>query len=381
MRIAYLATSMKLGGAEVQALSLAQQMRARGHEAIFISLVPVGPIVDEAKKVGVPAQSLGMRPGIPDPRAMLRLARILRAWKPDVLHSHMVHANLLARVVRPLTRIPVLISTVHNIDEGGALRMTGYRLTHGLADLTTIISQAAAERYVRIKAVPEGELRVIPNGVDTTSFSYRPEWRSALRAELGLGDEFLWLAVGRFEAAKDYPNMLTSFSKILTQHPRSVLAVAGGGAGKPAMEEMAEKLGLKQSVRFLGLRRDVPGLMSAADGYVMSSAWEGLPMVLLEAASSCLPVVATDVGGNKEVVLEGENGFLVPPRNSDALASTMMRLMALPTAERRSLGARGRAYVCEHYSLGRIVDTWEGIYRELLIADGREKSPGSGGQR
>jgi glycosyltransferase involved in cell wall biosynthesis len=92
-------------------------------------------------------------------------------------------------------------------------------------------------------------------------------------------------------------------------------------------------------------------------------------------------VVATDVGGNKEVVLEGENGFLVPPRNSDALASTMMRLMALPTAERKSLGARGRAYVCEHYGLGRIVDTWEGIYRELLIADGREKSPGSGGQR
>jgi glycosyltransferase involved in cell wall biosynthesis len=381
MRIAYLATSMKLGGAEVQALSLAQQMRARGHEAIFISLVPVGPIVDEAKRVGVPAQSLGMRPGIPDPRAMLRLARILRSWKPDVLHSHMVHANLLARVVRPLTRIPVLISTVHNIDEGGALRMGGYRLTHSLADLTTIISHAAAERYVRIKAVPQGELRVIPNGVDTTSFSHRPEWRTAIRAGLGITDEFLWLAVGRFESAKDYPNMLAAFSKVLPKHPKTVLAIAGGGPGKEVMEQLAAELGLGEAVRFLGLRRDVPGLMSAADGYVMSSAWEGLPMVLLEAASSCLPVVATDVGGNKEVVLDGESGFLVPSRNSDALANTMVRLMELSVPERKTMGARGRAYVCEHYGLARIVDTWETIYRELLTGAGREKSPGAGGQR
>jgi glycosyltransferase involved in cell wall biosynthesis len=175
--------------------------------------------------------------------------------------------------------------------------------------------------------------------------------------------------------------MLAAFSKILPKHPKTVLAIAGGGPGKEAMEQLAVELGLGEAVRFLGLRRDVPGLMSAADGYVMSSAWEGLPMVLLEAASSCLPVVATDVGGNKEIVLDGENGFLVPSQNSDALANTMVRLMELSVAERKTMGARGRAYVCEHYGLARIVDTWETIYRELLTGAGREKSPGAGGQR
>jgi glycosyltransferase involved in cell wall biosynthesis len=355
-----------VGGAEVQVLALADRLRARGHETIIISLIPAGPLDAEAKKLGIPTHSLGMRPGIPDPRALLRLARELRAWRPDILHSHMVHANLLARLVRPLTRVPVLICTVHNMDEGGAIRMGAYRLTNRLADLTTIISHAAAERFVRIGAIPRDRLRVLPNGVDTSRFRPRPELRGALRKELGVGDEFLWLAVGRFEPAKDYPNLLSAFADVVAHRPRAVLALAGRGMLQEAMERKAESLGIKGQVRFLGLRRDVPELMSAADAYVMSSAWEGLPMVLLEAASSGLPIVATDVGGNREVVVDGENGLLVPARDAAALGLAMRRAMGTSSAGLQTMGERGRARALERYSLARVVDTWETTYRELL---------------
>jgi glycosyltransferase involved in cell wall biosynthesis len=380
VRIAFLATSTLMGGAEVQVLTLAAQLRERGHEMNIISLIPAGPLDAEARKLGISTSSLGMRPGIPDPRGLLRLARELRAWRPDVLHSHMVHANLLARVVRPLTRIPVLICTVHSMDEGGALRMAAYRLTNRLADLTTIISHAAADRFVRIGAIPRDRLRVLPNGVDTTRFRPRPDLRAAVRRELGVGDKFLWLAVGRLDPAKDYPNLLSAFAQVVAHRPPTMLALVGGGGLQEAMERKAESLGVQALVRCLGLRMDVPELMSAADAYVMSSAWEGLPMVLLEAASSGLPIVATDVGGNKEIVVDGETGLLVPPRDATALASAMRRTMEMPRAELQAMGERGRAQVTGHYSLSRIVDTWEATYRELLGAHSVGRLA-SGGQR
>jgi glycosyltransferase involved in cell wall biosynthesis len=115
--------------------------------------------------------------------------------------------------------------------------------------------------------------------------------------------------------------------------------------------------------------------MSSADGYVMSSAWEGMPMVLLEAGAAALPIVATRVGGNQEVVGDGETGYLAPPRDPVALAAAMQRLMSLSGAERRSMGARGRDHVRTHYGLQRVAEQWEALYRELLARKGMQLSP------
>jgi glycosyltransferase involved in cell wall biosynthesis len=110
--------------------------------------------------------------------------------------------------------------------------------------------------------------------------------------------------------------------------------------------------------------------MSAADGYVMSSAWEGMPMVLLEAAAAGLPIVSTAVGGNREVVADEESGFLVPPRDSDALARGMARLSALSAPELRAMGERGRERVRTRYGLARVADRWEALYLEMLARKG-----------
>jgi glycosyltransferase involved in cell wall biosynthesis len=376
MRILFLSTSMGMGGADSQLLSAAHGMRSRGHEVRIVSLTQLGPMGLEAQRAGIPTESLDMRRGVPDPRGLVRLVRLVRAWRPDVLHSHMVHANLMARALRLITPVPVMVSTIHNIYEGGRLRMAAYRLTNTLVDHVTIVSQAAADRFVRERIVPESLLTVIPNGVDTEQFRRIPRGVGhSLRQSLGLEGKFVWLAVGRFEIAKDYPNMLRGFARVHERFPQATLLLVGRGSLQSETERLAQSLGLGSGVRFLGVRDDVVQVMSAADGYVMSSAWEGMPMVLLEAAAAGLPIVTTRVGGNHEVVRDGESGFVVPPRDHEALGRAMLQLMELSETERRSMGDRGREVIRAHYGLNRVVERWEELYRDVLARKGLTLAP------
>ena len=376
MRVLFLSTSMGMGGADKLLLTAAQEMRSRGHEVLIASLTPLGPMGLEARSMGIPTESLEMRRGFPDPRGLVRVVHLTRSWRPDVVHSHMIHANLMARALRLPVPLPALISTIHNIYEGGPAWMAAYRLTNSLVDQMTIVSQAAADRFVTESIIPKGLLRVLPNGLDITPFQNVPAGaRESLRRSMGLDGEFAWLAVGRFEVAKDYPNMLRAFAKVRELDDRAVLLLVGHGSLQDEAESLSRDLGLASTVRFLGVRNDVPELMSAADGYVLSSAWEGMPIVLLEAAAAGLPIVATVAGGNHEVVSDELSGFLVPPRDSNALSRAMLRLMGLPEAQRRGMGERGRENIRIHHGLTRMVDQWEDLYREVLTRNGLALAP------
>jgi glycosyltransferase involved in cell wall biosynthesis len=371
MRVMFLSTSMGMGGADKQLLSAAQLMHAQGHDVCIVSLTELGPMGLEARSQGIRTESLDMRRGVPDPRGLVRLIRLVRAWKPDVLHSHMVHANLMARAVRLFARVPVMVSTIHNIYEGGPLWMAAYRISNGLVDHMTIISEAAANRFVNERIVPRELLTCVPNGVDTDRFrQVAPGTREALRSSIGVNDRFVWLAVGRFEIAKDYPNMLHAFAQVCQRDSNAVLLLVGHGSLQQETESLARSLGLADRIHFLGVRSDVPEIMAAADGYVMSSAWEGMPIALLEAAAAGLPIVATRVGGNHEVVRDGESGFLVPPRDHEALGQAMLRLMEQAPERRRAMGECGREHVRVHYGLGRVVERWQDLYRQVSVRKG-----------
>jgi len=369
-RLIFLVTGLAYGGAETQVVQLAKGLKSRGWDVKVVSVTCPRAYVEELQRQGIPVASLGITAKVPDPRPLVRLYRLVRCWRPQIVHAHMVHANLLARIVRPLAPIPVLICTAHNIDEGGRLREILYRLTDPLCDLTTQVSRAGLDRYVRIGAVPARKIRFIPNGIDTARFRPDAETRHVLRQELGVADTFLWLAVGRFDPQKDYPNLLRALAQVARESPEAVLLIAGDGPLRPAMEDLARKMGLGERLRFLGIRRDVPALMNAADAYVMSSAWEGMPMVLLEASATGLPIVATDVGGNREVVLHNKTGFLVPPKDSHALAQAMLRLMDMPEEERQAMGKAAREHIEANFSLDQVVARWEALYRELLAKKG-----------
>lgn len=337
---------------------------SRGWEPKVVSMTSGGPLQADFESLGIPVFTLDMRRGVPDPRGIVRLVHLLRRDCPAVLHTHMVHANLLGRICRAFAPVPVVVSTAHNMNEGGRWREWAYRATDSLADLTTNVSEAAAARYIRIGAVPARKLKMVPNGVQLEDFRPNAGSRATLRAEIGMGHQFVWLAVGRLDTPKDYPNLLTAMARLRKEH--HVLLIAGDGPLRQPIERLAVELGISEKVRFLSIRKDIPQLMAAADAYVMSSAWEGLPMVLLEAAASALPIVTTAVGGNNEIVHDEVNGFLVPASNSEALAGAMQRMEHLPSESRLSMGLAGRDHVAKHYSLSAVVDQWEEIYRSLL---------------
>jgi len=365
MKVLLLITGLGYGGAETQLVRVATRLKTRGWEVRVVSLIPPRAYVEELEVAGIPVFSLGIRRKLPDLRPILRLARLIREWRPHIVHSHMVHANLLARLARLLVPFPVLVCSARNIREGNRLRELLYRLTDPLCDLTTQVCQAGLERYVRIGAVPRHKIRYIPNGVDIKRFEPNPEDRLKTRRELEV-DGFVWLAVGRFDPQKDYPTLLRAFVKVAHKHSNTVLLIAGDGPLRKTMEGMARELGIEKYVRFLGTRQDIPQLMNAADAYVMSSAWEGMANVLLEASATGLPIVTTDVGGNREVILHNKTGFLMPPKDPHALAQAMLHLMGMPEEERQAMGKAAREYVEANFSLDQVVAQWEALYRELL---------------
>ena len=317
---------------------------------------------------GLEVVSLDLTRGVPDPRGVFRLAGIVRRFRPDVVHSHMFHANLLARVVRLLVPMPVLICTAHSIDEGGRFRMLLYRLTDRLCDFTTQVSEAGRARYLSIGAARKAALTVVPNGIDVAAYRVDAATRQEVRQREGLDRAFAWIAVGRLERAKDYPNLLAAFRLVVDAGiGDAALLIVGDGPLRNSLLEQAGRLELSRSVRFLGERLDVARWLCAADALVLSSAWEGFGLAVGEAQLAGLPVVATDCGGPREVLAPGA-GSLVPPGVPQALAEAMIGVMKASAAARRDMGERGRRHVASRFSLERIVEQWAALYTKEIAA-------------
>jgi glycosyltransferase involved in cell wall biosynthesis len=276
----------------------------------------------------------------------------------------MFHANVLARLMRVVLPIPRVIGTLHSVAESGKssdaihTRDRVYRVTDPLADLTVAVSRAVADRHAGAGAVSPGKLKVVPNGVDANRFRPDAAARVRLRAEFGVAEQFLWLAAGRLNWKKDYPTLLAAMERT----PGGILWIAGEGPLESELREHARPLDTR--VRFLGARDDLPALMNAADGLALSSVVEGMPMVLLEAASTGLPCVATRAGGSAEVVVDGDTGFLVNCGDPEAFAGGMARLAGMTAAARAAMGRAARERILQCFDIRLIVAEWEAVYLE-----------------
>jgi glycosyltransferase involved in cell wall biosynthesis len=369
-RILMVVTNLTFGGAETQVVRLATEFKNRNWQVCIASMVEPDAFVGQLEKQGIHVHVLAMRRGLPDPRAIARLRSLVKRFSPDVVHCHMFHANILGRVTRLFCRMPALICTIHNLREtserGGP---TGYkeflyRLTDRLASRTTIICRAAFDRHVRVGAVPRNRLHLIPNGVDTDFFLPSEELRLRTRKALGVDSKFVWLAVGRLVSQKDYPNLFRALAEL--DHKQFVVLIAGNGPLELELRDQCARLGLDTCVQFCGAREDILPLYNAADSFVMSSEFEGLSVALLEAASMGLPAVATDTGGNAEIVKDGSTGYVIPPNNHTALGQAMQRIMTLPVERRKSMGDAARHYCTQHYRTTRVVDQWRELYAGCL---------------
>jgi glycosyltransferase involved in cell wall biosynthesis len=354
----------RIGGAERQVILLAMGLRARGWRVTVVALSGSGgEPAAEFQASGVQFATLQMRKGLADPRGWWRMNRWIRCEQPEILHAHLPHAAWMARWSRLAAPVRVLIDTIHTSATGTVGRCLGYRWSRWLPDRVTAVGEGVRQAYLAAGMLTSNQVVVLPNGVDIEVWRPDAAASEARRQKLGLEGRFLWFAAGRLDPVKDYSTMLQAFAQTPID---SELVIAGSGPMEAELQNLAASLQVKNRVRFLGFEPDVRRWMQTADGFVLSSRWEGLPMGLLEAAACGLPAVGTDVSGTRDVIVDGETGWLAPAGSSVLLANKMKRLMQASPQQRRVMGEGARQRVVEQYSLSAILDRWEALYKELL---------------
>lgn len=361
LRILVITTGLRLGGAEQQIAALARAFVELGNSVAIVSLTE-GQEID--LPAGIPITELGMRKTPLSMLAALRKTRqVVRQWRPDVIHSHMVHGNLFARALTRTGRMPPVVCSAHSAREGGTLRTLAYRLTDRWCALTTHVSEAGRQAMVESGAAPAQRVIVMPNGIDTTRFRPDDAVRERARRDLGLDAEaILVLNVGRLVSEKDQATLIEAFRLVAKAVPNARLVIAGEGPLRPTLQDRIVQGGLATLATLAGARSDIPDLLRAADVFALSSRIEGMPLAVGEALATGLPVVATAAAGVAE--LAGDTATITPIGDAAALASALEKaIRQLPGTQAQR--DRRRQQIVSRFDVSAVARQWLVNYRQL----------------
>ena len=298
-------------------------------------------------------------------RFLFKLCWVIYRQRIDLIHVNSYVPGNYARLAAALMQVPIVIDHWHGFSRFSRKRRFICRFLARFTDLSLAVSQGVKDYLVQeIGLVPE-KIRVVANGVDIAAIdAARPG--DEMRRELGLpADAPVIGLVGRLDHwGKGHKELFAAMARLTARYPVQALIV-GGGRREAEIKQAAIDLGLADAVHFLGSRRDVPDLLHAMDIFVLPSYSEGLSLALMEAMAAGLAVVASAVGGNPELVADAETGLLIPPKDAEALAVALERLLADPT-EAKAMGEKARQRVEENYSLDRLGREINEIYGELV---------------
>lgn len=312
-----------------------------------------------------------------DVLAALHLYRLLRQLKCDILHTHTSKAALLGGIIGMAARVPVRVNTAHNL---GCLALPqavlrGLFWLYDKCLFTTMqgiitVSSRIRDRIVQMRVLPDSKAFAIPNGINPQPFTPNPQLRNAMRAELGIGEDELAIGcVARLVWFKGLDSLVAALPQV-TAARKVRCWIVGEGPLKQALQEQAAQLGVADKLCFLGERSDIPALLNAFDVFVLPSVSEGMPITILEAMAAAKPVVATDVGGVGEMFEPGISGLLVPPRQPQALADALNRLLADDTF-RAQVATAARARIDTYFTQQTMVAATDRLYRHLLLSRGK----------
>ncbi|MFN4282898.1 MAG: glycosyltransferase [Alphaproteobacteria bacterium] len=382
LKILHVITGLSTGGAEMMLVKLLANLPADETRHVVVSLTGGGPLADRIAALGVPVVQLGMnRPGFARLPALaagfLRLRRLIRAERPDLVQAWMYHANLVAGLAALGFRAPPVIWGIRQSDldpkisKPATIRVAklGGLLSRALSDTILCCSEVARVAHERIGYDP-ARMVVIPNGFDLGEFKPDAAARAALRRELNLPDAAPLVGlIARFDSQKDHRGFLAAAAQARRAVPDAHFLLCGGGvdAANRQLAGWIDDFDLGTRCRLLGARADMPAVTAALDIAVSSSAFgEGFPNVLGEAMACGVPCVATDVGDSRMIV--GQAGRVVGPRDPAALADAIVDLLRLPADARAALGAEARARVAERFEIGVIARRYLALYRDTLAA-------------
>ena len=349
LNVAHVTLGLDMGGAEKLLGEFARHTDRRRFAPRDVSLSPRGVLAAEIDATGCPVTCLDAAAGF-RPRLFGQLARLFRDWRIDVVHTHDERPHIYGTVAALLAGVPRVIHTRH----GQRLNLTGRqrRLVNFLSRFTdrfVCVSRDSA-RLALEQGVSKRKVCTIWNGIDTERFT-----------DFGTRGDGPAVIVARLVPEKDMETLLRAVDLARREDASFRLEIAGDGVVKPQLQTLAAELDLGGCVAFLGQTSDVAGVLARAQLFVLSSISEGVSLTLLEAMATGLAVVATKVGGNPEVVVDGETGLLVPPRDPRALAAALLRLRRDP-AEQARLGQAGRRRVEQHFDVRRMTANYEELY-------------------
>lgn len=363
--VIYVLPVLERAGAERIVTELARRASAHGFHASVICLEDErAPVGRELAEAGIPVQGLRL-----SRRRLLAcargLARLLPAVRPLILHAHLFHANLAARLacrrLGPEARRGLhVLSTVHVAERRfRPWQFVLDRLTARYARAEVCVSHAVARFQQERTGLRQDFFRVIENGIDLSRFPPRGPAEAAAAAPLVV-------SVGRLDRQKDFPTLLRAWRTVNARLPAARLAIAGAGPEEAKLRALCDRLSLR-NVEFRGFVEDVPAMLSQASLYVQSSAWEGFGLSVAEALACALPVIVSDADSLPELVAHERTGLVFPKGREVELAELMVRLLQDPERA-AALGQAGRAEAERRFSVERMAADYAGLYRELLCA-------------
>jgi glycosyltransferase involved in cell wall biosynthesis len=364
MRVLHLVETLERGGLERIVVDLARAQTEAGHDVAVCCLFRPGALAPELQAAGIDVISAGKRKG-PDVRAAWRVRRALVEHRADVLHTHNYMANYYGALAVPIAAPARLVNTRHGMAfvRRERRRERLFRVSLLRTAVVTVVCESTRDYVIANRIVPRRLARVVPSGIRVDAFAHgSAEARTAARERLGVpAGAFVVGTVGRLVDDKDHALLVDAFARLTVPRPHARLVVVGDGERRETLATQIAGLGVRTAVLLTGDRDDIPALLPAFDVFAMTSRNESYSIALLEAAAAGLPAVASDVGGNREIVQHGSTGLVVTDRSPEVFARALESLADAPEVRAR-MGAQARRWVEEHGSLQAMVRGYEAAY-------------------
>ncbi|WP_168414799.1 glycosyltransferase [Acinetobacter indicus] len=362
MKILYCITGLGVGGAERIVVETADKMFDLGYN---IKIVCLSGEVKVTPKRDIEIINLGLNK-VNFFNILKKFIKIIHDFKPNILHAHMFHAIILSRISKIFFKDIKVISHAHNTKYGNSLRSFLYKRTELFTDININVSDISTKHFIENKVFNPTKTITLANGIDTNKFYPNEKIRIEMRKKFTLADDVLvFITIGSFTPQKDHKNLLFAYKKFIESNlTSSKLIIVGDGELRGNIETLIVDLGLQDFVILLGLRKDINELLNMADIFVLSSAWEGLPLVIAEAMSAEKLIISTNCGGVSQLL--NSEDFLVPIQDFNMLAEKMVTVAKISSIDKISIGTSNREIIIQKFSLENMINNLLSIYKKLF---------------
>jgi glycosyltransferase involved in cell wall biosynthesis len=367
-KVMFMIWALEVGGAERLLVKLAEYISRGDYDVSVVCISREGVWASDLKQTDVKVICTHKKTGF-DPSILFKLIEIIKSEKPDIVNTYLWTADLWGRLAAILAGVKYIVVTEQNVDVWKRwYHKLLDRILFKWTDYAICVSDEVVNFYHNDFNLPLNKLVMIPNAIDISLFDKEID-RTKERKKLGVAlDDFVFVCAARLHPQKAHHILINAVSYMVKSGNKGFkVLLVGEGDLRQQFEEMVHSLKLESYIHFLGLRQDIPDILLVSDSFVLSSDYEGLSLAILEAMAARLPVVATTVGGNSQIIKEGKTGLLVPPQDSTSLAQAMSSLL-IDKSLAQSMGTTGRSVVEQTYHISSVTKQTVALFDNCLVS-------------